>query len=294
MGLFDLASFLLSFFCAIKFYPFAARLLIANFSLPLGLANALGFLSIGFLSEIIFALIARQIVDYIPQSWRENRIEKALGVIPALGNSLIISAFLLTLIIILPVAGSVKSAIITSRIGGFLVTKTQGVEKQLDRVFGGAIEESLTFLTVKPESAETVDLRFTQRELSVDLAAEKEMFRLVNQERQKAGLHKLTLTQDALQELARSHAKDMFSRGYFSHYTPEGESPFARMDEAEIDYLVAGENLALAPSTSLAHQGLMNSPGHRANILSPDFTRIGLGVIDGGIYGKMFVQEFTN
>ena len=84
------------------------------------------------------------------------------------------------------------------------------------------------------------------------------------------------------------------SQGYFSHYNPEGESPFDRMEKAEINYLAAGENLALAPTVTLSHQGLMNSPGHKANILSPDYGKIGIGVIDGGIYGKMFVQEFTD
>jgi len=44
----------------------------------------------------------------------------------------------------------------------------------------------------------------------------------------------------------------------------------------------------------LAMQGLMNSPGHRANILSPSFHKVGIGVLDAGIYGEMFVQEFTD
>jgi uncharacterized protein YkwD len=52
--------------------------------------------------------------------------------------------------------------------------------------------------------------------------------------------------------------------------------------------------LAYAASVDLAHNGLMRSPGHRANILSADFGQVGIGVIDGGIYGKMFTQEFTN
>jgi len=38
----------------------------------------------------------------------------------------------------------------------------------------------------------------------------------------------------------------------------------------------------------------MDSPGHRANILRPDFRKVGIGVIDGGAYGKMFVQVFTD
>ena len=66
------------------------------------------------------------------------------------------------------------------------------------------------------------------------------------------------------------------------------------MNKANIEFTYAGENLALAPSTPLAMQGLMNSPGHRANILNPNFKKIGIGVIDGGIYGKMYSQEFTD
>ena len=83
-------------------------------------------------------------------------------------------------------------------------------------------------------------------------------------------------------------------RNYFSHYTPEGKSPFDRMDEAGIKYKAAGENLAYAPSVEVAHQGLIDSPGHRANILRPEFGHLGVGVIDGGINGKMFCQEFTD
>ena len=66
------------------------------------------------------------------------------------------------------------------------------------------------------------------------------------------------------------------------------------MRDARDQLSAAGENLALAPTTEFAHEGLMNSPGHRANILNGQFRRVGIGVLDGGIYGKMFVQEFTD
>lgn len=75
---------------------------------------------------------------------------------------------------------------------------------------------------------------------------------------------------------------------------PEGFSPFDRMDETGMIYNFAGENLALSPNTDIAMQGLMSSPGHKANILSINFGRIGVGIMDGGIYGEMFCQEFTN
>ena len=127
----------------------------------------------------------------------------------------------------------------------------------------------------------------------MDSQAEGTMLTLVNIERQKNNLRPLE-SDSALKELARDYARDMFARGYFSHYNPEGQSPFDRMKNRNILFFSAGENLALAPNVVLAHQGLINSPGHRANILSPDFGTVGIGAIDGGIYGMLFVQEFTN
>jgi uncharacterized protein YkwD len=67
-----------------------------------------------------------------------------------------------------------------------------------------------------------------------------------------------------------------------------------RMQQARIGYLSAGENLALAPSLYLAHSGLMRSPGHRANILRPQFGRLGIGILDTGQHGLMVTQNFRN
>ena len=86
----------------------------------------------------------------------------------------------------------------------------------------------------------------------------------------------------------------MFARGYFSHYTPEDKDPFERMREANVKFRAAGENLALAPTLQIAHTGLMNSPGHRENILRPAFGRVGIGILDGGRRGLMVSQEFRN
>ncbi len=177
--------------------------------------------------------------------------------------------------------------------GSILVDNTSQFESALNKVFGGALNETLNFLTVEPKSNEIVQLHFKVANGTADGKAEQEMFAMVNTERVNQGLEKLSF-EPHLRDLAREHSNDMFQRGYFSHYTPEGLSPFDRMDKAGITYLSAGENLALAPSTQLAMQGLMNSPGHRANILSPQFHKIGIGVIDGGIYGQMYTQEFTN
>jgi uncharacterized protein YkwD len=119
------------------------------------------------------------------------------------------------------------------------------------------------------------------------------MLDLVNGERAKAGLAPL-LADDRLREVARAHSLEMFQMDYFSHTSPTSGSPFDRMHAAGISFLVAGENLAYAPNVQVAHDGLMNSPGHRANILRPEFGRVGIGVIRTQGQGSMFTQDFTN
>jgi uncharacterized protein YkwD len=86
----------------------------------------------------------------------------------------------------------------------------------------------------------------------------------------------------------------MLARGYFSHYTPEGKDPFERIREGGVSFRTAGENLAFAPTVKIAHTGLMNSPGHRANILRSSFGRVGIGILDGGRRGLMVTQNFRN
>src|SRR5690606_32347002 len=122
---------------------------------------------------------------------------------------------------------------------------------------------------------------------------EAEMLDLINAERKKQNLAILKPDSE-LTEVARNHSRDMFARSYFSHNTPDGLSPFDRIRKANIMFLSAGENLALAQTLQIAHEGLMNSPGHRANILRFSFGRVGIGVLDGGRYGLMITQVFKN
>lgn len=306
LGIVDVAGFVLSFLSSLRFYSIVGWILAANFGFSRGIANTTGFLLAGILTQTIFSFLINIIAgtvypwvfSKIPTQKMRTRFmnfDRILGIVPSVSESLIISSFLLTIFIALPVSGAFKKDIFSSKIGSILVSQTQGVERQLNSIFGEAITETLTFLTVnpKPDSLEKVDLGFTQKTISIDENAEQSMLTLVNQERIKVGLSKLGMS-SSLRDLSRVYASDMFARGYFSHYNPEGQSPFDRMKNHGISFFAAGENLALAPNVTLAHQGLMNSPGHRANILSSDFGKVGIGAIDGGIYGMMFVQEFTD
>lgn len=123
-------------------------------------------------------------------------------------------------------------------------------------------------------------------------AAEQQMLNLVNQERSKAGLAPLKADLE-LTKLARLKSQDMINRNYFSHQSPTYGSPFDMMKKYGISYRTAGENIAGNSSVQGAHTALMNSTGHRANILSRNFTHIGIGIQTGGNYGMMFTQMFV-
>lgn len=122
-------------------------------------------------------------------------------------------------------------------------------------------------------------------------AEEQQMVNLVNQERESRGLQPLKANLE-LTEVARVKAQDMIDNNYFSHQSPTYGSPFDMMNHFGISYRTAGENLAGNQTVERAHQALMNSDGHRANILNANYTEVGIGIVDGGPYGKMFVQLF--
>lgn len=122
-------------------------------------------------------------------------------------------------------------------------------------------------------------------------ADEQQMLDLVNKERTSQGLSPLKVN-PTLTQVARAHSKDMIQNNYFAHNSLDGKTPFDRMKAAGITYKTAGENIAGNSSVQGAHTSLMNSPGHRANILNANFTEVGIGIVDGGQYGKMFTQDF--
>lgn len=121
-------------------------------------------------------------------------------------------------------------------------------------------------------------------------AKEKEIVTLVNQVRRSKGLEELKL-HVKLCSVARTKSQDMSDKGYFSHTSPTYGSPFDMISRFDISYRTAGENIAQGyTSPKAVMDGWMNSEGHRANILNPDFTQIGVGyVTDGNYWTQMFI-----
>lgn len=121
---------------------------------------------------------------------------------------------------------------------------------------------------------------------------EKEVVRLVNQERAKNGLSSLTYDWE-LSRVARYKSQDMKDNNYFSHTSPTYGSPFQMMKNFGITYKTAGENIARGYKTpESVVNGWMNSSGHRANILNSSFTKIGVGYVkDGHYWTQMFISK---
>ncbi len=131
----------------------------------------------------------------------------------------------------------------------------------------------------------------TQTSSSVS-AFEKEVVELTNAERAKQGLPALTLDTE-LSKVARAKSEDMSKNNYFDHTSPTYGSPFDMMKQFGVSYKAAGENIAKGQTTpEQVVKAWMNSEGHRANILSSNFTHIGVGyVADGNYWTQQFIGK---
>jgi uncharacterized protein YkwD/uncharacterized membrane protein required for colicin V production len=296
--LLSLGGFVLAFVLSLLLYPLVAAWLAGQLGWSPIWSKPAAFVALWIVTEMLVSFVGRHLISRQSYDARSSNANRVLAVIPGALQGLLFAAIILTMLALVPMQGEARRDILASRSGGALVQATLALERPLEGVFGPAARETLGFITVRPPQSgvsegEGIELNFTVDDPTPDPEAEQGMLDLVNRERTQRGLPALEMDAE-LRLVARAHAADMFARGYFAHDTPDGTDPFERMRAANIIFGLAGENLALAPSLLIAHEGLMNSPGHRANILNGGFRKVGIGVLDGGIYGKMFVQEFTD
>jgi hypothetical protein len=129
---------------------------------------------------------------------------------------------------------------------------------------------------------------------ATDITVE-EILNLVNQERTKNRLPPLVLSSE-LSTAATGKASDMFAKNYWAHISPAGTTPWVFIKDAGYDYLYAGENLARDFNFSKeVVEAWMDSPTHKANIMKPEYTDIGLAIMNGRLNGQettLVVQEF--
>lgn len=118
---------------------------------------------------------------------------------------------------------------------------------------------------------------------------------LANADRQQNGLQPLA-ENSLLQQAAQLKANNMAQDDYFAHTSPSGKDPWYWFEQAGYSFSYAGENLAVYFSDSDAvNTAWMNSPEHRANLLDPKYTQIGIATAYGlyqGVETTFVVQEF--
>ena len=98
--------------------------------------------------------------------------------------------------------------------------------------------------------------------------------------------------EDDVQNLCRLKAQEMVDKNYFSHTSPTYGSIFEMIKKEQINYKVAGENIAGNSENSKAIDAWMNSENHRANILNKSYNYTGIAVVNSQKYGKIYVQIF--
>ena len=288
-------SFALSFWIAVRFHTVIGAFFEQKFGIATIWVDTIGYLIAAMLSQVILEALFTIVLDRLPQKFHTSKLNHWLGSLLSFANALVIVSFFLILILELPMRGAIKQDIQRSWIGKQIIFLS-------DRM-GGNVRENIEnlsrsitkFMTVEPGSREQISLELPTKPISLTTQYEweQQMTSLVNSERTKRGLAPLRFDEQVA-IVARGKSKDMFERRYFSHYDPDGKNAADRLDAANVTYRLVGENLAFSPDIKSAHEGLMNSEGHRANILDTRFHVIGVGVISGGIYGTMFTQIFTD
>lgn len=292
-GLLDLIIWIGSLLAAFRFYNQVASWLSPLVALPEGLTRPLAFVLIAIASAILLSLFRRLITLRLPARVHIHDFNRIFGLLTGLIGGLIVISIFSALVMALPLPHHISRVTRESGLANHFAALTQQLESELLPIFGEAISQTLNWRTIHPESDEVVQLSYTVTDARPVPELEVEMLQLINMERAKVGLPAMQMDLE-LTAVARQHSLDMFRRGYFAHNTPEGQTPFDRIQAGGITYRIAGENLAHAPTLLIAHNGLMKSPGHRENILRSEFGRVGIGILDGGSRGLMVTQNFRD
>lgn len=294
LGVLDLIGWGLVLISALKFYQPFAKWLGSQVDLWSEIWDQpIAFIAIAVTVGVLIQLAGYALLGRLPKDIHERSANRIFGVVPGIANGVITAALAAALLLAFPFSESLHEQARESSLANRLAVYAQQLESRLRPVFAEAVAETLNLLTVPPGSHERVSLPYKVTNARPRPDLEAQMLALVNRERLANGLRALAPDPEVTL-VARKHSGDMFARGYFAHDTPEGRSPFDRMQADGVRFQAAGENLALAPTLQVAHNGLMNSPGHRANILGKDFGRIGIGILDGGMRGLMVTQNFRN
>lgn len=294
--LINMVSFLLSLVVSFFTYSYTASFFSNNFAIEFVYANIIGFFFNMFVLKFILLIIFRLKISksfFIINKSIKRRITSGLI---AFFYSVIVVFLLMSITFSFSLPHFLKNEFNYSTFGRLVINDPIKINNEFSNIFGKALSltmDKLNFLTVESGNEKKINLNFTVLDYEINEELESEMLKLVNKERSLVGLEALVADEKA-RDSARKHGIDMFKKGYFSHINLEGVSPSERMRISDVEFNFSGENLALSKDLISAHEGLMNSPGHKKNILHPFFHRVGIGVIESKEHGIIFVQNFAD
>ncbi len=294
----DFAGFFFGIALAVRLY-FIPSALFRVAGVPQGWSHVIGGAIIFAASVVGFAFLAKRIHKSKHSALTTQGFRIGGAVFASMWSALFAS-FVIVVLTVLPASAAMHQSVGDSLVGRTVLSSGSPIYPVMETYARKEARNALFFLRqyfvqLEPQKSSTAEgedlFEFDPTsDIQLDPAAETAIFNLVNNERKSRGLSILKV-HFQIRRVARAHSTDMYQKGYFAHRNRDGKDPFDRMADGSVVFTFAGENLAMAPTVDLVHQGLMNSPGHKKNILSPDFTDLGIGVYKGS-YGLMVTQNF--
>ena len=294
----DLVGLLLGTLLAFRLAPLMGAIIGAVFGASDEVARLIGGFVIFFAVGIGAAFATRE-VERRAHMPGLNLVNRAGGAGLAAAWGTFLATLILTMGVVLPMPPAVANSIDDSAIAQRLTDPDGVAQSVFTGLAGDRIIETMLELRdvvgtrkVVVDPGSTVEIPPADPEdLERSTEDARAIHELVNEARAREGLQPLSWDAEVA-EVAHGHAREMYLEGYFAHQSPTTGTVGDRLQASGISYSVAGENLALAATVNEVHTGLMDSPGHRANILSDAYHRIGIAVVRGPL-GLMTVQVFT-
>jgi uncharacterized protein YkwD/uncharacterized membrane protein required for colicin V production len=295
---FDLAGLVLGIALAFRLGTLVGGLVEAMSNIGPDAAHLIGGLVVLMAVAVGSGLLARAIQSRMGLPGLSVLIRSG-GAGLAVASGVFLVTVVLSLAVILPLPPDLAAQVERSAVTRALTDASGVPQKVFGALAGDRVVESLLNLhelvgqrQVVIEGDQTITLPSVDPgDLDEAPGYAAEVFDLLNRARVDGGLDPLAWS-PALAAVAEKHAAEMYQDGYFSHTSPATGTVADRLAAAGIPFLVAGENLALAATATEIHEGLMDSPGHRENMLRSQFRRAGVAVISGPL-GLMTVQVFT-
>lgn len=294
-GTLDVLTILASVLAAAYGYHLVANVISGRFHLSDVVASVIGFAAVALVVQFTVSWIVLTPLSPLIASARlvpvSRQLDALLGVIPGIIKGLFAAMAMVLVLVLLPFGHGLDPSLSRSALAQHLLSGANQIATGAEGKAG--VDLSDFMIVTEPSPDESMRLPFAVTSgLHESSSDEQQMLDLINTARMENGLAALKLDPE-LQQVALAHSQEMLELGYFSHVSPLKGSPTDRLNAANVVYTAAGENIAYAPSVDVAQRGLMRSEGHRANILSDQFTRVGIGVEVTPFGTRMYTQEFA-